>query len=196
MTWTIFFAADDDFTPLLDGMLSVEGSQLFEVYGFLSKTARSFTSSSEAIRTLGLGLDQGGSGHAINCALWVPSVMPTPSRRRVNMESGQWRETVEGCGLFWLQAGGRHEGTITESSLGWFTQGAARQRCTVEPGPESINWQGHAEVAKRLAQLLGTLATARAGRFQVLPRAAAHHATGARLIYGMGIKQEVRIGAA
>ena len=196
MTWQTFFASDDDFSPLLEGMLRIQGSQLFEVYGFPGTNARAFTSASQAATTLGLGRDSGGHGVAVHCALWVPAVMPAPARRRIDLNAGSWRERIEGCGLFWLHAGGRSEQAVTESTLGWFTQGAARQRCSVEPGPEQVDWVSHSQVAKSLASLLRQLGVARARRFPVLPRALELHRAGFRLLYGPGIKREVEVQAA
>src|SRR3989449_1533548 len=196
MTWQTFFAADDDFGPLLEGMLGIEGSQLFEVYGFAGANARSFTSASRAATTLGLGTDSGGHGVAVHCALWVPAVMPAPARRRIDLNAGSWRETVEGCGLFWLQAGGRSDGAVTESTLGWFTEGAARQRCSVEPGPGQVDWVSHSLVAETLTRLLRQLGVARARRFPVLPRALELHRAGFRLLYGPGTKREAQVQAA
>ena len=196
MTWQTFFAADDDFTPLVEGMLAIPGSQLFEVYGFADASARGFSNPKEAVATLGLGKDTGGHGIAIHCALWVPDVMPPPARRRIDLNSGGWRETVEGCGLFWLQAGGHSDGAVTESTLGWFTEGSARQRCSVTPGPEEVSWAAHARVSSSLTRLLRQLSVARARRFPVLPHALELHQSGFRLLYGPGIKREARVQAA
>jgi len=196
MTWQTFFAADDDFGPLLAGMLRIEGSQLFEVYGFAGANARAFTDAAQAANALGLGTDSGGHGVAVHCALWVPAVMPAPARRRIDLNAGSWRETVEGCGLFWLQAGGRSDGSVTESTLGWFNEGAARQRCSVEPGPGQVDWVSHSLVAETLTRLLRQLGVARARRFPVLPRALELHRAGFRLLYGPGIKREAQVQAA
>ena len=196
MTWQTFFAADDDFAPLLQGMLAIPGSELFEVYGFAGSPARSFADPNKAISSLGLGKDAGGHGVAVHCALWVPNVMPPPTRRRIELNTGSWRETIEGCGLFWLQAGGRSEGAVTESTLGWFTEGSARQRCSVEPGPDQVDWTAHAAVRNNLTQLLRELSVARARRFPVLPRALELHKGGLRLLYGPGIKREANVQAA
>jgi hypothetical protein len=196
MTWQTFFAADEDFSPLVEGMLAIPGSELFEVYSFVGAKARSFVKSSAAIAALGLGPDRGGHGVAVHCALWVPSVMPPPARRRYELDAGGSREVIEGCGLFTLQAGGHAEGAVTESLLGWFTEGAARQRCTVEPSADRVSWAEHAVVAQNLTRLLEQLSVARARRFPVLPRALALHRSGLRLLYGPGVKREADVQAA
>src|SRR5256885_13943642 len=142
------------------------------------------------------GPDRGAHGVAAPAPLGVPAVMPAPARRRIDLNAGSWRETIEGCGLFWLQAGGRSEQAVTESTLGWFTEGAARQRCAAEPGPGQVDWASHARVAKTLAGLLRQLGVARARRFPVLPRALELHKAGFRLLYGPGIKREAEVQAA
>ena len=195
MTWQTFFGADDDFAPLLEGMLGFPGAQLFEVYGYWGAQARAFTDAQHALATLPLGTDPGGHGIAVHCALWIPAVMPPPTRRRFEMGTGGSREVVEGCGLFWLQAGGHAEHSVTESTLSWFTEGAARQQCSVAPGPEAVDWAAHARVAMGLKRLLSHLAVARAQRFPVLRRALELHQTGVPLLYGLGIKRQAHVQA-
>ena len=196
MTWTTFFAAPDDFGPLLETMLAVDGARLYEVYSRLGHPARHCSDPDEAVRTFQLGVDSSGQGVAAHCALWIPTVMPEPSRRRIELTSGSWRESVEGCGLFWLQAGGIHEQCVTESVLGWFTEGAARQRCDSQPGHDAVDWEAHTSAAKALRASLRRLAKAHARRFPVLAQAAHLHQNGYRLLYGPGIKREVSVGAA
>lgn len=195
MTWTTFFAAADDFVQLTEAMLQFEGARLFEVYSRLGHRARSVATPAEAVATFCLGDDPSGKGIAAHCALWVPSVMAPPTQKRIDLTTGDWRETVEGCGLFWLQAGGVHENTITESRLGWFSEAGARQKCHAEPGADAVNWSEHATVAATLKKALATLRAARAKRFPVLGRAARLHAQGFRLLHGMGIKEEISVDA-
>ncbi len=200
MTWLKFFAAPEDFPPLLEQLLT-EPRRLLEVYSEPGQPAREFAATSAA-RSLALGQDPDGNGVALHLALWVPTVMPQPVVRRIELRGpkfppGSWRDTVEGCGLFWLQTGGVHNDAITASSLGWFSQRAAARQCTVRPGPESVNWEAHAVMAKALKHLVQRqLAVAFAGRHPVLRDALNRHRAGSRLIAGLGIKQEFRVEAA
>ena len=170
--------------------------RVFETYSEPSKPLREFKDSAEAVRLLGLGADPHGNGYAAGLSVWATSVMPRPERDSYIMTNGQWRETVRGCGLFWLHLGGVHKNTVTDSSLGWFTEAGARAKCTVTPGADTVDWHNHADARKRLTSIVRTLGVARAGKFPVLPSAAAYHARGHRLLYGAGQKREVNVGAA
>ena len=193
MTWTTFFAATDDFAKLVDAMFQFDGARLFEVYSRLGHEARSVRTSGDAVRTFQLGADPNGNGIAAHCALWVPAVMPAPTRKRFDLKKGDWRESLEGCGLFWLQAGGVHDATVTESRIGWFTEAGARRKCLVTPSAETVVWDQHARVASALRTALTRLSVARAGRFPVLPHAAALHSQGHRLLHAGGIRREVTV---
>ena len=200
LTWLTFFAAPEDFPVLLQNLLTGTGRRLYEVYSTPGHRARTFASGAEAAE-LELGLDPQGNGVAAHLALWIPEIMPAPSLRRIRLSPGvaaaAWRETVEGCGLIWLHAGGLNGETITASSLGWFSQRTAEAKCTVEPGPSAVNWSAHLAVTRALTRLLRRdLAAAHASRRPVLRHALERHRSGARLVSGLGVKQEFRVEAA
>jgi hypothetical protein len=200
MTWMKFFATPEDFPPLLERLLVREG-RLFEVYSEPGHNAREFATAA-ATHSLSLGNDPDGSGIALHLALWVPGVMPRPHARRIELRGpkfppGSWRETVEGCGLFWLQTGGLYESAVTASSIGWFTQRAAARQCLVQPGPDAVDWKAHSALAQALKRFIQReLAAASAGPHPVLPDALKHHRDGSRLIAGLGTKREFRVEAA
>ena len=179
--------------PIIERVLELDGAQLVEVYSRVGEHARTFTIASDIVDALQLGVDPIGKGLAAHCALWVPKVMPPPRRTHIELRAGGWRESVEGCGLFWLQTGGLHDQSITESRFGWFTEAAARSKCTVAPGPEAVRWNEHAVVVKQLKAALRSLTVARAERFPVLRSAAVLHAAGYRLLYGSGVKREIAV---
>jgi hypothetical protein len=196
MPWLKFFAAPDDFPPFFEQLL-IAPRRLFEVYSEPGQKSREFFMADATLRSL-LGQDPDGNGVRLHLALWAPEIMPAPGIRRIVLRGpefppGSWRESVEGCGLFWLQTGGLHADAITASSLGWFTQRAAARQCTVEPGPDSVNWAAHAALAASLKRVVRQLAVARAGQHGILPDALTRHRAGARLILGRGLKQEFRV---
>ena len=170
---------------------------LYEVYSEVGAHTRRFASA-EALIPLKLGHDPEGSGSATHLALWDTEVMPPPVVRRIELQGrhfpvGSWREAVEGCGLFWLHSGGLHQDTITASSLGWFTQRTAENKCTVIPDPGSVNWPMHVSVTRMLQRLIKRdLAVARAGEYPVMTEALRRHQSGARLILVNGLRQELR----
>ena len=200
MTWIKFFAAPEDFPTLLERLFEEE-RRLFEVYSQPGQHTREFASAA-AISSLPFGQDPDGTGVALHLALWASSVMPRPKVRRIELREptfppGSWRESVEGCGLFWLQTGGLHGDAITASSIGWFTRAAAARQCTIEPGPDSVDWEGHSAIAKALKRLVQReLRAASAGPHPVLPDALRRHRDGSRLIGGLGTKQEFHVEAA
>ena len=191
MTWSTFFAVREDFTSLLECMLHFDGARIFEPNSRPGYPARQFSSAMEAVEALQLGVDPSGDGVAANCALWVPAVMPSPTRHRVALATGNWREFVQGCGLFWLHAGGVYAETITASRIGWFTQATARRQCTVEPRPERVHWVEHAQVIRELTRALRGLRAARAARFPILTGAAGLQRRGYRLLY---LNREIAVG--
>lgn len=187
MSQVTFFAAPEDFAPLLGGLLADPDACLFEVYSSIGESVRVFTTASDAVHALALGHDPDGTGAAGFLGLWVPRVMPRPTIRRIDLDSrkfppGTWRETTEGCGLFWLQAGGVHGDGIIASSTRAFTERGARLRCAVRPGPDEVDWPAHRVVHRRLARLVRReLAVARAGPYPVLAEALQRHRAGANL---------------
>jgi len=196
MAWLKFFAAPEDFSPLLERLLDKE-RRLFEVYSEPGQHAREFADLAAA-RSLPFGEDPRGTGIALHLALWSSKVMPHPSVRRIELRQppGSWRETVEGCGLFWLQTGGLHDDAITASSLGWFTRGAAARQCAVQPGPETVDWECHAGIAQSFKRLVQReLRAAFAGPHAVFADALRRHRTGTRLITGSGARQEFHVEA-
>ena len=201
MTWVTFFAAPEDFSLLLEGLFAGSGRRLYEVYSRPGHSARSFASAAEA-GALHPGLDPDGNGVAAHLALWIPEIMPAPVVRHIRLNAGVaadagWRETVEGCGLIWLQTGGLHDNAITASSIGWFTQRTAESKCTVEPGPSAVSWPAHVAATRAVTSLVRRrLAAGQASRHAVLPNALARHQAGARLVSGLGVKQEFRVEAA
>lgn len=191
MAWTTFYAAPEDFPRLLERMLHFHGAQIFEVYSEIDNPARNFARPQGAADAFQLGVDPVGKGIAAHCALWVPAVMPHPSRKRINLREGGWRESIEGCGLFWLQAGGVHGQSITESRFGWFTLAASRRKYTGDLGPEHVNWDEHKRVATELTRALRELQVRRAQRFPVLSHASRLVASGYRLLGGPGMRKEI-----
>ena len=187
MSQLSFFAGPEDMAPLLGGLLAEPGACLFEVYSPLGQHVQAFTTASDAVTALALGHDPDGTGAAGLLGLWVPRVMPRPTVQRIDLDPrkfppGTWRETTEGCGLFWLHAGGVHGEEIIASSTRAFTEREARVRCAVQPGPDDVDWSAHRAVGRRLARLVRRdLAVARAGPYPVLAEALQRHRAGAKL---------------
>ena len=188
MSHVVFFAAPEDFPPLLDGFLAEPGACFLDAYSALNEPVRRFASGPQAMAALRLGYDDHGTGVAGYLGLWIPAVTPPPVIRRIDLDprefpAGSWRETSQGCGVFWLQTGGLHNGTVTASTLTAFTERGARAKCTVEPGPASVDWLAHTRTARRLTRLIRSqLGVARAARYPVFQGALERHRSGAKLV--------------
>lgn len=182
-----FFALPEDFFPLLEACLAHPGTRLLEAYSVFNMPVREFGTGAQAVAGLDLGRDPHGTGCAALLGLWAPDVMPHPNIRRIELSPtefppGTWRETTEGCGLFWFHTGGVHGDTIVASTLSAFTERGARAKCGVTPGPDAVDWKAHELFAKELTRGARRLSPARAGRILVLPAALKAHRAGAALI--------------
>jgi hypothetical protein len=126
--------------------------QVFEAYSEIDQPARRFGSLDELAESFPIGVDRDGLGYAQQLLLWSPKVMPAPAIKTINLKKpgGRKRQKVEGCGLFTLHLGGEHDGGLTESQLGYWTEAGARQRCSALPGPDTVDWAAHKILAGRL----------------------------------------------
>jgi hypothetical protein len=201
MSWLSFFAGPEDLSLFVEQILTGSTRCFYEVYSDPGVPVRTFGSAA-ALAPLKLGHDPQGTGVDGHLALWVAQLMPPPTVRRIQLRGRHsspqsWRETAEGCGLFWLQSGGLYEDAITASSLGWFTRKAALRHCRVTPGADAVDWNRHGVFARSLQRLLKReLAVARARAYPVLADALRRHRAGTRLLTVRGTREELRVEAA
>lgn len=147
-----FFASRSDLAELAEGIFSVSELVAWQSYSVPGQPPTRCASPSEFKELM-------SSGENL-FALWVPSVMPPPSLKAINLHNGQTRHAVEGCGLFSLNVGYTSEALICSSHLSWFTEAGARARCSVLPGPDSVDWEKHKQIGSRLASLVRGLKVA------------------------------------
>ena len=109
--------------------------RVLEAYSVLGQELRSFDSFESLASAFEIGVDPMGHGVAQQLVLWSNDVIPPPTIRRfeVKVEGQNFRYAAEGCGLFYLQLGGAHAKGITESSLGYWSEAGARNRCGAYP---------------------------------------------------------------
>ena len=81
-------------------------------------------------------------------SLWSPTIMPPPVIERIELKDRRhsFRHTVRGCGLFTILLGDAK----TPSAISYWSEAGARARCTVVPGPETVNWPAHKKLGARL----------------------------------------------
>jgi hypothetical protein len=128
--------------------------RLYEAYSLFDSPLREFKSVAELADAFELGVDPEGQGFAQHLALWSPTVMPTPNIRHIALKvpNHQYRFAAEGCGLFFLHLGGIHKGSLTASTLSYWSEAGARQRCMVTPGPDCVNWVAHKKLGGTLSR--------------------------------------------
>jgi hypothetical protein len=149
MPWHKFRGAPWQVRQLLSFAFDEEHCRLFESYSAVGQEVREFTKLAELEATIALEATP-TDPHLLS--LWSPSVMPRPTIRTITLKrpAGGMRQVVEGCGLFQLQIGSARNGEVTEGQLGYWTEAGAKGRCTVVPGPESVDWEAHRILASKL----------------------------------------------
>jgi len=110
--------------------------------------------------------------------------MKFPQVRRIDLGSGAvagrtFRFTIESAGLILLQCGGRHDGILTTSKLGWFTEAGARKRAADAAQPDAVDWTEHRRLTSRLRyHLTERVAVARVPSRVILAEALQLHRAG------------------
>jgi hypothetical protein len=185
--WVRFFATRQDLLEFVDFALAEPGLQLVETDSEPGRDLRRFTDRNAIAALPTLGLDPRGGGFGLQLALWTPAVMKFPLVRRVELKSGaaggpSFRYTIESAGLIVLQCGGRHDGILTTSKLGWFTEAGARKRSADEARAEEVDWTEHRRLTSRLRyHLTERVAAARVPSRVVLAGALELHRAGVAL---------------
>ena len=187
MPWVRFFAARQDLLDLLAFAFAEPGLQVLEVESEFDRELRRFGDQGALAAVSTLGLDPRGDGFALQFALWTPAVMKFPRVRRIDLRSGAvpghtFRFTIESAGLIVLQCGGRHDGVLTTSKLGWFTEAGARKRAADALEPDTVDWTEHRRLTSRLRyHLTQRVAVARVPSRVILAEALQLHRAGVAL---------------
>jgi hypothetical protein len=152
MPWHKFKAGPTDVRQVLTFIFEETDCVLLETYSAIDQDLREFTALADVEAAFMLGIVPEGSTLAQQFSLWSPSVMPRPTLRTIMLKrpAGRIRHVVEGCGLFQLHLGGKLDGEVIGSALGYWTEAGAKQRCMVVPGPERVNWLAHRTLAEKL----------------------------------------------
>jgi hypothetical protein len=182
--WVRFFAARQDLLDFLAFAFAEPGLQVLEVDSEFDRELRRFSNQGALAALPALGLDPLGDGFALQFALWTPAVMKFPRVRRIDLRPGAvpghtFRFTIESAGLIVLQCGGRHDGILTTSKLGWFTEAGARKRAADAVQPGAVDWTEHRRLTSRLRyHLTERVAVARVPSRVILAEALQLHRAG------------------
>lgn len=184
MPWVRFFAARQDLLEFLAFAFTEPGLQVIEVDSEFDRELRRFSEQGALAALPALGTDPRGDGFALQLALWTPAVMTFPRVRRIDLKPGAvpghtYRFTIESAGLIVLQCGGRHDGVLTTSKLGWFTEAGARKRGADALEPDAVDWTEHRRLTSRLRyHLTRRVAAARVPSRVILAEALELHRAG------------------
>jgi hypothetical protein len=182
--WVRFFAARQDLLEFLDFAFAEPGLQVLEVDSDFDRELRRFGDRDALAALPALGLDPRGDGFAHQFALWTPAVMKFPRVRRIELKPGAvaghtFRFTIESAGLIVLQCGGRNDGILTTSKLGWFTEAGARKRAADALQPDTVDWTEHRRLTSRFRyHLTKRVAVARVPSHVILAEALQLHRAG------------------
>jgi hypothetical protein len=183
-----FYAGPDDLGQVFAQALSIPALVVLECYSVPGSDLRRFASSHDAVAALLTGSRQ--------FCLWSPRIMPEPHVARVDLGSGRERLTAQGCGLFWLNAGLIVGNTITASHLSWFTESGARAKCSVTPGPDSVDWAVHKTLANHLQGVVRRkLRVASVPGRAILREALSKYEAGWQLKEHIGATRSITVGA-
>ena len=155
MPQTKFLANKDAIEAFFKFVFSETDCRVYETYSRFDCELRSFSSVDELSACFPLGVNEASLGSAQHFALWSVSVMPAPMIRRIDLKkvkSHSFRYAVEGCGLFSLLLGGMSEIGLSNSTLSYWSEAGARERCQVTPGPALVDWVAHKQLGARLAR--------------------------------------------
>jgi hypothetical protein len=169
-----FFASVDDLSDLVKAIFDLPGITVYQTYSAIDRPLVKCVQAEEVVRLIQMGESQ--------FSLWAASVMPPPSIRSIALVKGGKRSTIEGCGLYSLHVGHIDSSILCVSTLTWFTEVGARAKCSVQPGPESVDWAAHKKLGAKLQSLVRRkLQVASVSGRAVLPAALRAHQNGALL---------------
>ena len=157
-----FFALHDDLVALLEFLVADTGAHVFEAYSDFDRELREFASAEAVGRAFRLGVDAHGNGSAPFLQLWWPAVCPPPRIERISLTPGavpghSFRHAVHGWGLAQLQCGGEHDGAITKSHFGHFTEAGAREKGYDPGGPGGpVDWRALQQISGSVQRHLRT----------------------------------------
>ena len=140
MPWVTFFADRNDVLSLLRYAEDECGLRIVESAPAFDSEPRHFANVDELASTP----DFIGGKHQY-LALWSRFAGPPPNQLRIELRPGTvpghtFRVVLEGCGLFTLHTGLVDAGTLEATSLGWWTERAARAKADPTLLPELVNW--------------------------------------------------------
>ena len=185
-----FYAADGDFSPILNYVFTQSGCRVFESYSPRGHDIAEFTSIKSLEAQFWIGVCE-GSGPSILLQLVPPSSFDLCQMRRIELNSAifgdnAFRYRLDGWGLIQLYLGGIGPHGMVASQSNHFTETRAKsweQTDMGERGPErgpvdAWDWRKVTAISSALNRFVRKLAQYKLGSCPVLPGAAAAFETG------------------
>ena len=166
-----YYALKDDIREVVGFVLGETDCRIFESYSEYDSELREFRTFDELAEAFDLGNDQHGHGHAALLKLWSPTVMPKMDIERITLKlpDHSFRYCVSGVGLIQFYFSGAHNGGITESHYGHWSEKGAMQRGVGNVA--AVNWAELSKVSGRIQRHIRKLAVAKIRARPVLPAA-------------------------
>jgi hypothetical protein len=167
-----FYALKEDIRGLVHAVFEESDLRVFESYSQYDSEIREFRSFDELSAAFSLGSDPHGNGHAVTLQLWSPSVMPRVEFERITLKMAghSFRYRIAGVGLIQLYFGGEHEGIITDSHYGHWSEAGARQRAAGDV--DAVDWSALSRLSGRIQRhIRNKMAVAKVRGRSILPGA-------------------------
>lgn len=141
-----FFATIDDLSDLLTAVFELPEMAVYQTYSAIDQPLICCSQPQDVVRLIQTGESQ--------FSFWARTVMSMPSMRPIALIEGGTRTTIEGCGLYSLQVGYMDSSALCVSTLAWYTEAGARAKCSVQPGPDAVDWAAHKKLGTKLQSLV------------------------------------------
>jgi hypothetical protein len=134
---------------------------VYETYSGFGAELRVFPSPSALLAACPID----SPSHSLNTyqlSLWSRTVMPEPHVKRIDLKvkDHSFRFSVQGCGLYSLLIGAANSEDIRKCELSYWSEAGANQRCSVEPGPSTVDWVSHKRLGASLVRQAKRLSNA------------------------------------
>ena len=185
-----FYAADTDFTALLEFVFAECGCQVLETYSPFDEELAEFSSVSAIVQRYSVGRCE-GTAPSVLLSLVPPSGRKLFTTRRIDLKPGSvpgatFRHTVEGWGTISLHLGGIGPKGLVHSHTNHNSEARARAWSSTYPEwkpVEQWNWAEITKISNRLnTHIRRRLAVSKIGSRPILPEASRHLNSGIKAV--------------
>lgn len=168
-----FYAAGSDFGDVLEYVFTRSECQVFETYSPIGDELAEFTSVGQIAARYPVGTTR-HTAPSVLLSLVAPGARRLVTKRRIDLESGSMRYTLEGWGIIHLHLGGVGPKGLVHSHTNHNSEKRARAWAPAAPhlAPvEAWNWKEVAGISNRFNAHIRRLAVSKIGSRPVLPAA-------------------------